>query len=511
MKHTLRNLLLLVLVCALLCAAFPIAAAGTDDTAYIYGCFSGIAADGNDLLVTDTFNKVVWRVSGGEFSLFAGNMNERDDTGAVVARMQNGNLTAARFSEPWAIVAYQGGWAVSDAAANTIRLISGNSVKTLAGTGKSGLKNSVSYEALFSRPTGLTVDGSGNLYIADTGNGAIRKLDASGMVSTVLDGLKEPTGLCWQNDTLYIAETGKNRIVALRDGHLLPIAGDTGESDENVIFEGGFADGSTANALFRGPKGLAAAADGTIYVSDTDNGALRRIRNGLVITVVSSESAPKDLVTPCGLLLNGDKLISADALSGSLFTFTLSAPSYPDVHDGDWFAGAVMQATELGLLKGTDVGFEPDGTLTRAMFATILSRLQKSLDGDTVIDGDISFPDVPEGLWYTEASRWAADAGIVKGLDDGSFAANIAIERQQLVTMLYRFADYNGLELSACADLSVYADADSVQPYAQDAMSWAIASGILTGFPDGTLAPAASATRAQAAAIMVRFLYAIDF
>ena len=145
------------------------------------------------------------------------------------------------------------------------------------------------------------------------------------------------------------------------------------------------------------------------------------------------------------------------------------------------------------------------------MFATMLSRLQKSLDGDTVIDGDISFPDVPEDIWYTEASRWAADAGVVKGLDDGTFAADLAIERQQLVTMLYRFADYNGLDVSARSDLSAFSDAETVQPYAKDAMDWAIASGIITGFPDGTLAPTASATRAQAAAIIVRFLYAIEF
>lgn len=510
MKHTFRNILLLALCCALLFAAVPVSAAETDSSAYVYGCFSGIAADGDSLLVTDTFNKVVWRVTDGRFTLFAGNMQQRDHTGAVVAGTQNGSLTAARFSEPWAIVPYEGGWAVSDAAANTVRLISKNTVTTLAGTGKSGLKNGVAYEAVFSRPTGLAADGSGSLYIADTGSGAIRRL-CDGMVSTVCDGLKAPTGLCWQGDTLYIAETGKNRIVALRDGELLPIAGDAGTSDENVVYEGGFADGSTVNALFRSPQGLAVSADGDIYVSDTDNGALRRIRDGLVITVAVSEDFPKELVTPYGLLLSGDKLLAADALSGSLFTLPLSAPAYPDVHEGDWFAGAVMQATELGLLKGTYAGFEPDGTLTRAMFATIVARLQKCLDGDTVVDGDLSFPDVPENTWYTEASRWAADAGIVKGLDNGTFAGDIPIERQQLVTMLCRFAEYNGIDTSARADLNAFTDGDAVQPYGQEATSWALASGLLTGFPDGTVRPTASATRAQAAALIVRFLYAIDF
>ena len=511
MKHTLRKLLLLALCCLLLCAAVPAAAVEEDAAGYTYGCYSGIAADGEALLVTDTFNKVVWRVSGGQFTLFAGNMGVRDYTGAVVAGVQNGSLTEARFSEPWAIVPYQDGWAVSDAAANVIRLISGDTVQTLAGTGESGQKDGTASKALFSRPTGLAADDSGNLYVADTGSGAIRKLSADGMVSTICDGLCEPTGLCWKSGILYIAETGKNRIVTLYDGTLLPLAGASGNSDEDTVDEGGFADGTAVNALFRSPQGLTIAPDGTIYVADTDNGAIRRIREGLVVTIATSEETPAELVTPCGLLLDGDELISADKLSGKLCRVSLAEPVYPDVQDGDWFAAPVMQATELGLLKGTDIGFEPDGTLTRAMFAAILSRLQKSLDGDIIIDGDISFPDVQEGTWYTAASRWTADAGIVKGLEDGSFAPDLMIERQQLVTMLYRFAEYNGLDVSARADLSAFSDADAVQPYAQDAACWAIASGILTGFPDGMLAPAASATRAQAAAIIVRFLDAISF
>ena len=510
MKKLLRKLLLTALVCALLCAAIPAAAAGAELPAYNYGCFSGIAADGDAYLVTDTFNKVIWRISNGEFTLFAGNMSFRDAYGQVIAGTQNGTLASARFSEPWAIVPYRDGWAVSDASANRIRLIAG-SVSTLAGTGKDGLKNGICYEAAFSHPTGLAADDNGNLYIADTGNGAIRRLSASGMVSTVCDGLKSPTGLCWQNGTLYIAETGKNRIVMLQDGSIVPVAGDIGTADSAMVYEGGFADGSAETALFRGPQGLAVAADGTIYVADTDNGAIRRIRDGRVITLASTETDPKEVVTPRGLLLCGDALVSADNLRSSLFCLSLAAPSYPDVQEGDWFAESVLQATELGLLKGTDLGYEPDTTLTRAMFSTILSRLQKVLDGDSVIDGSRSFPDVPEGEWYTDASRWAADAGIVNGLDDGSFAANAPIERQQLVTMLCRFADYNELDISLRADLSAYADADSVQPYGQEAMSWAIAAGILTGFPDGTLAPTASATRAQAAAIMVRFLNAIAF
>lgn len=497
MKRIIRMLLLAALACALLCASLPAMAADTD---YEAGTLSGIYADGDGLLVTDTFHKVVWRLSADDTQLVAGCADYRDVTGAAIPDYRDGTLASARFMEPWAIVPFLEGWAVSDAAANVVRYVGPESVQTAAGSGKAGTKDGFCLESELNHPTGLAADADGCLYIADTGNGTIRTLNTKGDVHTYYQGLKDPTALVWKDGILYVAETGLNRIVRIENGKLTVVAG-------VADAEGGFADGSAQNALFRGPQGLAVAEDGTIYVADTDNGAIRRIRDGFVTTVALSADYPEALVTPRGLALDGETLYCADLLSGKVLPLSVAAPEYPDVSENAWYASDALKATDLGLLKGTDKGFEADTNLTRAMFVTILGRLQQMLDGDVIIDGDTSFDDLPADSWYSASARWAADAGIVKGID-GSFVGEQDIQRQQLVTMLFRFAEANGLDVSARADLSGYPDGSSVQSYAKDAMSWAIGAGIVSGFTDGSLSPAGTATRAQTAAILNRFVAA---
>ena len=108
------------------------------------------------------------------------------------------------------------------------------------------------------------------------------------------------------------------------------------------------------------------------------------------------------------------------------------------------------------------------------------------------------------GTWYTNAVLWAAQNGIVNGVTDTTFAPGDEITRQQLVTILYRYAEAKGYDVSASADLSGYPDADQVQGYAQPTMAWAVAEGIVEGM-DGNLNPAGNASRAQIATILMRF------
>ena len=109
------------------------------------------------------------------------------------------------------------------------------------------------------------------------------------------------------------------------------------------------------------------------------------------------------------------------------------------------------------------------------------------------------------GTWYTNAVLWAAQNGIVNGVTDTTFAPGDEITRQQLVTILYRYAEAKGYDVSASADLSGYPDAGQVQDYAQPAMAWAVAENIIQGMEDGTLKPAGNASRAQIATILMRF------
>ena len=177
------------------------------------------------------------------------------------------------------------------------------------------------------------------------------------------------------------------------------------------------------------------------------------------------------------------------------------AEPFPDVDENDWFYDEVVYVYENGLMNGVENNrFAPNTATNRAMLATILYRLA----GEPAVSGDLPFTDVESGTWYTDAVLWAAQNGIVNGLGENTFAPMNTLTREQLVTMLYRYAEAEGYDVSAAADLSGYPDADKVQTYAQEAMSWAVAEGIVAGM-DGNLNPAGSATRAQIATILMRF------
>ena len=185
-------------------------------------------------------------------------------------------------------------------------------------------------------------------------------------------------------------------------------------------------------------------------------------------------------------------------------TFTETAPEplpFTDVAEGDWFYDAVRYAYENGLMDGVGGNrFAPNSATTRAQLVTILYRLE----GQPAVSGDLPFSDVEAGTWYTDAILWAAQNNIVNGVSDTEFAPGDDLTRQQLVTILYRYAKAKGCDVSASADLSGYPDADQVQGYAQPTMAWAVAEGIVEGM-DGNLNPAGNASRAQIATILMRF------
>ena len=175
---------------------------------------------------------------------------------------------------------------------------------------------------------------------------------------------------------------------------------------------------------------------------------------------------------------------------------------FVDVAEGDWFYDAVVYAYQNELMDGVGGNrFAPNSETTRAQLVTILYRLE----GQPAVSGDLPFTDVETGIWYTDAILWAAQNNIVNGVNDTEFAPGDEITRQQLVTILYRYAEAKGYDVSASADLSGYPDAGQVQDYAQPAMAWAVAENIIQGMEDGTLKPAGNASRAQIATILMRF------
>ena len=190
-------------------------------------------------------------------------------------------------------------------------------------------------------------------------------------------------------------------------------------------------------------------------------------------------------------------------------TFVEATPEplpFTDVKEGDWFHDAVRYVYDNGLMDGVGDGqFAPNATTNRAMVVTILYRLA----GEPDVSGDVAFTDVEPGLWYTDAVLWAAQKGIVNGISETEFSPSGDLTREQLATVLYRYAESMGFDVSASVDLSGFPDAGDIQSYATQALSWAVAEGLLQGFEDDSLRPGGTATRAQIAAVLMRFLAAV--
>lgn len=173
---------------------------------------------------------------------------------------------------------------------------------------------------------------------------------------------------------------------------------------------------------------------------------------------------------------------------------------FTDVATGAWYFGDVYYAFNNALFAGTSAStFEPELTMTRGMLVTVLWRMEGSPKA-----APSTFTDAG-GSWYSGAVDWAAANGIVKGYSDKVFAPNDTITREQMAAVLYRYASFKGIDVSAAKDLGGFADSASVSAYAKDAMSWAVAEGIING-ADGKLLPAGGATRAQVAAILHRYI-----
>ena len=176
---------------------------------------------------------------------------------------------------------------------------------------------------------------------------------------------------------------------------------------------------------------------------------------------------------------------------------------YADVANTAWFFEAVRFVTERGLMKGTSADkFSPDVFMSRAMLVTVLYRLE----GEPSVSGDISFSDVESGEWYSDAILWASQNEIVKGYNNDTFGLNDPVTREQVVTILYRYAKAKGLDVSASADMSIFTDAASVSDWALDAIKWAVSVGIIQGRTATTIVPRETSTRAEVATIFKRYI-----
>lgn len=266
---------------------------------------------------------------------------------------------------------------------------------------------------------------------------------------------------------------------------------------------GGKADGKPSGNLPNRESALGIKEGSVITVQDSSGKTLyTATARGSMSSVIFSSADIREGETYT-VLVDGTSVGTAEAKLGttdsssSMSTFKpgqggqpnqngsqATVGSFKDVPQNSWFAGAVQYVTSNSLMNGTSTtAFSPNATMSRGMLMTVLARYAgESTEGGTV--------------WYEKGMNWAKN----KGVSDGS-APNRNITREQLAAMLYRYAG----EPDGAADLSAYTDAGSVSAYAEKAVQWCVKNGILTGKTSSTLAPKATATRAECAAMLQRF------
>ena len=175
---------------------------------------------------------------------------------------------------------------------------------------------------------------------------------------------------------------------------------------------------------------------------------------------------------------------------------------FSDVKTSDWYYEYVKYINEKNLMKGiSETEFAPNNTVTRAMFVTVLYRLEKEPTG-----AKADFADVLDGTYYENAVGWAVQNGIVNGVSETEFAPDNTITREQMATIIHRYMKFKGLDMSAGenADTASFEDFENVSDYAKDAFRYACSNGIISGTSKSTLSPKESLSRAQMAAIFRR-------
>ncbi len=174
---------------------------------------------------------------------------------------------------------------------------------------------------------------------------------------------------------------------------------------------------------------------------------------------------------------------------------------YKDVAMSHWFYSAVKYASENDIMQGvSDDTFDPHGDITRSMFVTVLYRIEGQPASD-----ESPFTDVESGSWYEAAVSWASANGIVNGTTDTTFSPDATVTREQMATIIYRYATYKQYDMTT-TQTRLFTDDEDIADYAREPINWAAEKGLITDAGKGNVTPKANATRAQAAAILQRMV-----
>ena len=317
------------------------------------------------------------------------------------------------------------------------------------------------------------------------------------------------------------------QVTVSGDSRTINFKNDTG-AEKTLNINGGkltIAHSQTASYQYTASTGGTVVKRYDVTLADTDNGSItathkRASKNSTVtITATPADGYAVDAVTVTEK--DGDKvevtkkddnkytfkMPASDVTVKATFKVAPTEPEQPsglpftDVAKDAWYFPAVEYVFNNGLMNGTTATtFAPNVNLNRAMMAAVLYNME----GQPACDKNGLFSDVENGKWYTDAVNWAASNNIVSGMPDGTYAPDQALTREQMASILYRYAEYKGIDVSARADLSTFTDGTTVSPWAQDVVQWAVAEKLMSG-NSNELQPKGTASRAQVATVLMNY------
>lgn len=348
--------------------------------------------------------------------------------------------------------------------------------------------------------------------------------------TTAYPTLQEAANAANSGDTIVV-KNGASHDLTFTATKSVKVKNETG-ADVTVKFNGTdkkFGDGETETFTY---TKLSSSSSGSssgkttykVTTSAVNNGGVNaspsNAEKGAAITITLSPDKGYKL-DKLTVTDGSGKTVSTVKKSDTVYTFTMPAsavkvgvsyvkatetPSktkFNDVSANDWFASAVDYVTGKGMMNGTaDNTFSPKANTTRGMVVTVLYRLENQPSTSAA-----SFTDVASGAYYANAVAWANANGIVSGYGSGKFGPNDKVTREQLAAILYRYAQYKKYDVSVGEDTNIlsYDDAQSISSYAIPAIQWACGAGVVTGKSGSKLDPKGNATRAEVAAMLMRF------
>lgn len=240
--------------------------------------------------------------------------------------------------------------------------------------------------------------------------------------------------------------------------------------------------------------------------SGTVQGAGSYVAGSIPISAKADQAAFLGWYSSRGTLISTEANYEVTLTKNTTLIAMFEGDVFYDLPEAAYYTSSAMVAYEAGLIRGmNDITFSPTVSLSRGMLVTILYRIS----GETApVEDTPTFSDVSAGRYYTDAIAWATSKNIVQGFPDGTFLPNAPVTREQMVAMFYRFAQYQNRDTSTTTDLSTFPDTEELHSYSKEAVSWAVATGLIQGTtsPKGAiLDPQGVSTRAQAVTVIERY------